>query len=111
MHTIKITITDKPSNSKGWGRYAASVDGRPVLRSRTGNEWVSAGHTTDELPEGTVVTVRLQVMLRIGPRRREEITTAERRVVVAPGETCTLDLRPGSQGLYLRLEGARILEG
>ncbi len=112
MNTIKIEVTDSPSNSKGWARYAVSQDTRKVVQSTTGNEWV--GKTTKEgvAEEGSFIRVRSQVMLRVGKGRhaREEVTTREYLMVVQTGAVSEINHRPGSQGQTLRVTGARLAD-
>lgn len=110
---LRFELVSKPSNSKGWARYAASIagdGGARVVASRTGNEWVSASHA-GSAPAGVELDVRLQVMLRIGRSKQEQISTETYRLVAAEGASTDLELRPGSQGLRVRVEGARLIGG
>lgn len=108
MSAVAVSILDKPSNSKGWGRYAVDQDGRKVVESRTGNQWVSANHAGDAQP-GSQITLTMQVMLRVGNsgRQREEVSKEIHTLIVEDGASCEIEFRPGSQGLRLAITGAR----
>lgn len=108
MSKIEFSIRDKPSHSKGWGRYSANQDGRKVIQARTGNEWVSADHS-GEAEAGSQFTLTLQVMLRVGKGRtaREQISVEKHVLIVEDGATCEINFAPGSQGLRLAIAGAR----
>lgn len=110
--TVAVTIEDQPSRSKGWSRYSLSSAHGPVVRSRTGNAWVSADHAGEVAP-GTALTLTAQVMLRVGkfPRQREEVSKREYRLIAEPGSVAEIRYEPGSQGLWLRIDGARVVEG
>lgn len=87
--TVDFSITHNVSTSKGWGRYKVTgQDGAVLIQSRTGNEWVSAGHSCD-VPGGTPITVTIQLMLRVGKTRRETRYTDDYRLIAAAGETAT----------------------
>lgn len=110
-HTITVTLVSKPSNSKGWGRYSLSSDGGAVVKSSTGNEWVSASHKGDA-NEGATLVLRCQVMNRVGKRKDEVIETEEFTLVAEAGASVTIDSRPEgiAQGMTVRVEGARLAE-
>ncbi len=80
---MKFEIISQPSRSKGWARYE-----------------VSQG-------DDGVVVVSTQVALREGKLRRETVYAREFRLTPDEAETCELEHRPGSQGLLLRVTGAR----
>ena len=107
--TMRIEILDTPSKSKGWGRYRVTSNGAPVVTSSTGNAWVSSSQVA-ALADGETLTVEMDVMLRVGKgyRSREERSQRTVTLIADAGETCTIDHRPGSQGIFLRFHGARI---
>lgn len=105
---VQFDLLDKPSNSKGWGRYSAWVDGVAIVTSRTGNEWVSASHG-GECAEGATIILKCQTMNR-KKRGGEETATEEFRLIAAAGETCEIESRPMAQGIRLRVTGARLAE-
>lgn len=100
---IRYEILDKPSNSKGWARYSA-----PGVQSRTGNEWVSAPHNGDICDNGTPFELRTQVQLRKARGGQHPLSTDTYRLVAMANECCEIEHRPGSQGLRLRIWGARL---
>jgi hypothetical protein len=106
---INITITSAPSRSKGWGRFGASSGGVPVITSSTGNPWVSAGHSA-AVEEGAEVKLTLQVQLNIGKgfNARKETTSKTVMLIAEDGAECEVEHKPGSQGLTLRITGARL---
>jgi hypothetical protein len=109
MTKITIEILSQPSKSKGWARYQVRrADGTPVVESNTGNPWVSAGHS-GEAEDAAAMTLVMDVLLRVGKNRtaREERSQSEVELVAAAGETCEVEYRPGSQGIRLRVSGAR----
>lgn len=111
-HVIRIAILGNLSHSKGWGRYRcqlAGVDGPAgrVVKSSTGNEWVSAGHE-GAVSEGARVVLTAQVQQVTGRMNKRETTSASWTLVAAPGESCEVEHRPGSQGIRLRVDGARV---
>lgn len=109
MSEVKFHIMDKPSNSKGWGRYSVNQDGRKIIQSNTGNEWVSSDKAGNA-EVGTQIALKTQVMLRVGKnaRAREEISTETFALIVEDGASCEIHFRPGSQGLKLAVTGARL---
>jgi hypothetical protein len=110
MVAVSIKISSKPSSSKGWGRYALALSScQAIVTSSSGNEWVSAPHA-GEAAEGAELALKIQVMLKIGKTKRQEITTETHALVAAEGESCEVDLTPGSQGLRLSITGARLVE-
>jgi len=110
MTTIEFKLIDKPSNSKGWGRFSASVNGAAIIQSRTGNEWVSANHS-GESEDGAEIVLTCQIMNRIGKRKTEEITKQEYRLIVESGATADVDCRPTgvAQGMRIEVNGARLI--
>lgn len=106
---VKFSILDTPSNSKGWARYAVGQDGRKVIESNTGNEWVSSDKSGDA-EQGSTITLRSQVMLRVGKGRtaREEIDTETFTLVIENGAECEIEHKPGSQGMRIAISGARL---
>lgn len=106
MTTVKFTLNDKPSNSKGWGRYSVSQGDRRVIESRTGNQWVSASHE-GQAEAGSEIVLTAQVMLREGKYNKETIYSEVTKLVVAEGATAEIYYRPGSQGIRITVEGAR----
>ncbi|MDT8442631.1 MAG: hypothetical protein RQ723_13400, partial [Desulfuromonadales bacterium] len=107
---IAIRVADKPSNSKGWARYRLmGDDGRYVVESRTGNEWVSSSKS-GEAQDGESLTLDIDVMLRVGKGRtaREERTQHTVALVAATGAKANVRHYPGSQGMWLQITGARL---
>lgn len=106
MNAIRFDLADQPSNSKGYGRYKAPG---AKVKSRTGNEWVSASH--DGEAEG-VFTVTIEVELTVGKGgrfgARKERSSETFALVAAEGESATLKFYPGSQGVKLVVTGARL---
>ena len=102
--TIQFDLLNKPSNSKGWARYAAAVEGKPVIMSRTGNQYVSASHAGDVEP-GAKIALTIQTMLRHGKGRtaREEIDTDKLTLVAEPGATSEYR----DQYVHVAITGAR----
>lgn len=105
---IKIEVLESPSNSKGWARYAVNQGDRKVVSTATGNEWVGKTTKEGEAEEGSAITLRSQVMLRVGKggRQREETDTQTHQLIVKEGASCEILHRPGSQGQTLRVTGA-----
>lgn len=103
---IQIEILSKPSNSKGWARYAAQQNGTRIIESRTGNQWVGADHEGDAATGDILLTS--QVMLREGKYNKETVYTREHKLVADEAATCEIEHKPGSQGLRLRITGARL---
>jgi len=101
---ITFALAHNISSSKGWGRYRASTPAGPLVLSRTGNEWVSAGHSGD-VADGTPVAVTLQTMERVGKMRRERIDSYEYSLVAEQGSTADLGWQ---SGLRVMVEGARL---
>jgi len=108
---IRVDITSAPSSSKGWGRYALHtlLDGEPVVKSRTGNRWVSAGHE-GEAAEGAALVLETQVMNRVGKgrTRREEKRAARVELLACAGAECDVVVGTDlAQGMRLHVTGAR----
>lgn len=102
---VTFAVIQLPSRSKGWGRYKATVDGKPVVTSTTGNEWISSTKVAS-VEVGTEIDVTLQINLTHGKGRtqREEIETFPLRVLVTPGGIA--DLRP-SMYIHVRVQSAQ----
>lgn len=109
---IKLEILDTPSRSKGWGRAALLNDdtGIPVIRSNTGNEWVSGTSYVGEAEDGSILRLRLQVQLNVGKgaRSRKETSLDETILVAEAGAVAEIGHKPGSQGIKVRITGARV---
>jgi hypothetical protein len=108
MCQVRFELLDKPSSSKGWGRYSAKSGDAFVVRSRTGNEWVSASHDSEELAVGDAITLSCQTMNKVGKFRKEQIATETFHLVVEPGAECEIESRPMAQGMRLKVTGARL---
>lgn len=109
MIGIGITIIDQPSRSKGWARYKVTdAAGVPVMTSSTGNEWMSAPHG-GEFEPGAVLTLVIECELITGKgRAARRVRSAEAvALIVTDGAEDTVQYRPGSQGMTLRVTGAR----
>ena len=104
MNKVNVTVLNKPSNSKGWGRFSLTNPntGAAIQTSRTGNQWMSADMRAAEAEGPMLLTI--QVMLRVG--RRSEVTKIEIPLIAMEGETLEVEHRPGSQGMALRITGA-----
>lgn len=102
--TIQFDLVNKPSNSKGWARFSATADGRPVIMSRTGNQYVSASHAGEAEP-GARIALTIQTMLRHGKGRtaREEIDTDKLALIAEPGATSEYR----DQYVHIAITGAR----
>lgn len=108
MNTIKFTLESKPSNSKGWGRYAVAQGEKKIIESNTGNQWVSSNK--EGLAEaGSEIEITAQVMLREGKgfRAAENVYMEKTMLIVEDGATAEISFRPGSQGVTIKVEGAR----
>lgn len=110
MNTIKIEVTDQPSRSKGWARYAASQDGRRVVETTTGNEWIGSTTKEGQAEAGSIIEVRSQVQLSVGKGAygRKETSTESYKLIVDDGAVAEIVHKPGSQGQTLRITGARL---
>jgi hypothetical protein len=108
MSQVQFQLIDKPSSSKGWGRFAAKSGDAIVLRSRTGNEWVSASHDSDDLEQGAAVKLTCQTMNKVGKFKKEQIETETFDLVVEDGAECEIESRPMAQGMRLKVVGARL---
>lgn len=102
---VSFLILNTPCKSKGWARYACSKAG---IQSRTGNPFVYAEHEGKADP-GTVLTVDIQVGLRVGKgaSSREEQSERTFTLVADDWGVCDIEYKPGSQGMKLRVVGAR----
>jgi hypothetical protein len=111
---MTFTIRDTPSSSKGWARFRALVAGRSVLATASGTEWgsgrVGDSRSTVELEPGTVVVLEIHVQLVTGRSRRPVFSKELHRLVVTPGAECTVEFRPGSQGIRLAISGAEVAQ-
>lgn len=107
MSAVSITVVDQPSKSKGWARYALSVAGSPVLKSSTGNRWVSASHS-GEAQDGAELVLEVETMNRQGKMSREERRTERFTLIVDAAATAEIESRPMAQGMRLRVAGARV---
>jgi hypothetical protein len=114
MNTVKIEILDNVSHSKGWGRYSVtdpSTDA-PLITTSTGNRFCSgaAGAGTKQAEMQGPLLVTMQVMLRVGKgyTAREEIKTQKIALIAKDGEVVEVKCKPGSQGIALRITGARL---
>jgi hypothetical protein len=108
MCQVRFEICDKPSSSKGWGRFSVKSGDAFVVRSRTGNEWVSASHDSDDLADGSAIVVSCQTMNKVGKFKKEQIATETFRLIVEPGAECVIESRPLAQGMRIRVIGARL---
>lgn len=99
---VSFAVVSQPSRSKGWGRYRAPGVG---VQSDTGNQWVSADHggTADA---GATFLCDLDVEVACGKGKRRETETFS--LVAEEGATALLRNIPGSQGMTVRVTGARI---
>lgn len=100
---IAFSITHNISSSKGWGRYKATCEGKPLVMSSTGNQWVYADHS-GSAPEGSPIVVTLQICKRAKKSGRETMDTTDYGLIVAAGQTATLGT---SWDLQVVVEGAR----
>lgn len=103
---VKFEITHNISHSKGWGRYKVAANGQPLVKSSTGNEWVSAGHS-GEIAEGTPITATLQTMQRVGKMRKESINSTDYALIAETGASASLGY---FNGLQVVVSGARLAE-
>ena len=108
MCQVRFELVDKPSSSKGWGRYSAKSGDAFVVRSRTGNEWVSASHDTGDMEPGAEITLTCQTMNKVGKFKKESVATETFALVVEPGAECEIESRPLAQGMRIRCIGARL---
>lgn len=110
MITIRAEILTKPSSSKGWGRYRVEgANGQAVMESRTGNPWLSANHSGD-VEAGAEILIELDVELQVGKGggyARKERSQQRYRLIAEEGQTTDVEHRPGSQGIQVRIHGAR----
>lgn len=112
MTTIRAEILTTPSRSKGWGRYRVEGANGPVMESRTGNQWLSANHSA-EVEDGAAILIEMDVELSVGKGggyARKERSQRQVRLVAAEGESVEVEHRPGSQGIRVRLHGARLAD-
>lgn len=109
---ITVEVIDQPSRSKGWARYAVSLNGAAIITSTTGNRWVSSTTKQAEVEPGAIIEVESQIQLAVGKGHyaRKETTSRTYRLQVAEGQTAEMSHKPGSQGQTLRVTGARLLE-
>jgi hypothetical protein len=107
--TVQFNLLKTPSNSKGWARYKASVDGAKLIASRTGNEFVSASHA-GETAEGVLITLTTDMMLRVGKGRtaRETRQGDTYRLIADPAAKC--EIGNCVSHLHIVIEGARLAE-
>lgn len=105
---LKFEITGKPSNSKGWSRYSAQSDHdqSPVVTSNTGNKFISSDKEASVLP-GHKFTITHQVMLKEGKYNKETVYTKHTQMIADPNHTEEIEFKPGSQGLKIKIHGAR----
>lgn len=103
---IKFAIAHNISHSKGWGRYAADVNGTHLVTSSTGNVWVSSPHSA-ETSEGVKINVTLQTMERVGKRERsrEQIESSQYALVARQGARAELG---HWNGLQVIVDGAEL---
>ncbi len=107
--TVTFELRRTVSNSKGWARYAAAVNGSPMIQSRTGNEWVSASHEGDAA-EGCEIIVRTQTMLRVGKGRTERESRYNHSYVLRAEPEATCEIGSSFLGhLHIVIRGARML--
>jgi hypothetical protein len=106
MTTVKFSLTDKPSNSKGWARYSVAQGDRKVIESNTGNMWVSSSKE-GQAEAGSEIVLTAQVMLREGKYNKETVYPEVTKLIVEDGATAEISFRPGSQGIMIKIEGAR----
>jgi hypothetical protein len=109
MTQVQLQLIDKPSNSKGWGRYSVRSGDAYVVRSRTGNEWVSASHDTGDLDPGAEFILTCQIMNKVGKFKKEQIATETFHLIVEPGAECEIESRPMAQGMRIKVIGARLV--
>jgi hypothetical protein len=104
---VSFTLLRTPSNSKGWARYSASVEGKRLIESRTGNEFVSASHT-GSTEAGKTIAVTTQVALNVGKGRtsRQTTTTNAYTLIAEPGAHCEIGNSVCS--LHIAIDGARL---
>jgi hypothetical protein len=118
--TIQFQPINQPSSSKGWARFSAKSEGKPVIESRNGNEWVSAPHVGQVEP-GSKIIVTVQTQLNHGKGRtaRKETLTETYTLIAAEGESCipgSVETESGMNGVinkyrvggYVSVQGARI---
>jgi hypothetical protein len=108
MCQVRFELCDKPSSSKGWGRFSVKSGDAFVVRSRTGNEWVSASHDSEDLAVGDAITLSCQTMNKVGKFKRDSVATESFALVVEPGAECVIESRPLAQGMRLKVIGARL---
>jgi hypothetical protein len=108
MCQVRFELADKPSSSKGWGRFSVKSGDAFVVRSRTGNEWVSASHDSEELAVGDAITLSCQTMNKVGKFKKEQIATESFTLIVEPGAECEIESRPLAQGMRIKVTGARL---
>lgn len=103
---VTFSIISAPSRSKGWGRYRAPAVG---VRSSTGNPWVSADHGGAG-DGGATFMLDIEVELNVGSgaRARKEREMETFALVVEAGASCVCKNIPGSQGMTVRVDGARL---
>jgi hypothetical protein len=108
MCQVRFELLDKPSSSKGWGRFSVKSGDAFVVRSRTGNEWVSASHDSEELADGSAIVVSCQTMNKVGKFKRDSVATESFALIVEPGAECEIESRPMAQGMRIKVTGARL---
>ena len=108
MCQVRFELADKPSSSKGWGRYSAKSGDACVVRSRTGNEWVSASHDSEDIADGSAITLSCQTMNKVGKFKKEQVATELFHLVVEQGAECVIESRPLAQGMRIKVIGARL---
>ena len=104
---VTFTAINAPSRRNGRSRIMA-VDntGKPVIRSHSGNTWVSGVYSA-EVESGTRITVTTQRMIRVGKTKREKMYTFVHFVIAAENSSCTLADEYGTNAL-VKVFGARI---
>ena len=102
---MKTEITHNISRSKGWGRYKIVADGRPVVTSATGNEWLYAGKEF-ELPEGTEFSITLETSETAKKSGRENRQSETHRLVADASASAKIGYW---DGLEVVVSGARAL--
>lgn len=108
MSSITVEIVSTISKSKGWGRYSLQGANGYVVRSSTGNHWISSDKT-GEAEQGATLQLATQVQEKTGSGRKDT-WTQETALVVEEGASCEVEYRPGAQRLVLRVTGARLAE-
>lgn len=106
--TTTFEFDTAPSHSKGWARIKAASDGKPVIQSRTDNEWVSAGKEAD-LTEGQLITLTIQEQVNVGKGRTARKELHEGVINLIADASSDLKLRCG-EFTRIIVTGARLAQ-